>query len=182
MPPMLGVICYSIMSFDEKPVLNFAEGMRKGVQWSSIIMAAGTLALGSAMTNQHVGLAQYLVETLNPILKEVSPMLLVLIFTLWACIQTNFSSNMVTVTVVTTVAIPLVQATNGAVSAPAIVSIIGMMSAFAFATPPAMPHIAIAIGSEWVESTDMFKYGFIFMIVAVIVTIFVGYPIASILM
>ena len=89
---------------------------------------------------------------------------------------------MVTVTVVTTVAIPLVQATNGAVSAPAIVSIIGMMSAFAFATPPAMPHIAIAIGSEWVESTDMFKYGFIFMIVAVIVTIFVGYPIASILM
>ena len=182
MPPMLGVICYSIMSFDEKPVLNFAEGMRKGVQWSSIIMAAGTLALGSAMTNQHVGLAQYLVETLNPILKEVSPMLLVLIFTLWACIQTNFSSNMVTVTVVTTVAIPLVQATNGTVSAPAIVSIIGMMSAFAFATPPAMPHIAIAIGSEWVESTDMFKYGFIFMIVAVIVTIFVGYPIASILM
>lgn len=182
MPPMLGVICYSIMSFDEKPVLNFAEGMKKGVQWSSIIMAAGTLALGSAMTNQHVGLAQYLVETLTPILKEVSPLLLVIIFTLWACIQTNFSSNMVTVTVVTTVAIPLVQATNGAVSAPAIVSIIGMMSAFAFATPPAMPHIAIAIGSEWVESADMFKYGFIFMVVTVIVTIFVGYPIAAILM
>ena len=51
MPPMLGIILYSIISFDGKPLLNFAEGMKKGVQWSSIIMAAGTLAIGSAMTN-----------------------------------------------------------------------------------------------------------------------------------
>ena len=182
MPPMLGVICYSIMTFDGKPVLNFAEGMRKGVQWSSLIMAAGTLALGSAMTNKSVGLSQYLVESLTPVLKEVSPVLLVLIFTLWAAIQTNFSSNMVTVTVVSTVAIPLVLATNGAVSCPAVVSIIGMMSAYAFATPPAMPHVAIAIGSGWVESSDMFKCGFLYMAAAVIVTVLIGYPIAAMIM
>lgn len=182
MPPMLGIILYSIISFDGKPLLNFAEGMKKGVQWSSIIMAAGTLAIGSAMTNGNVGLADYLINVLSPILKDINPMLLVVAFTAWACIQTNFSSNMVTVTVVTTVAIPLVQATNGAISCPAVVAIIGMMSAYAFATPPAMPHVAMAIGSGWSDTSSVMKYGLIFMMFSIIVTVIVGYPIAAMLM
>ena len=182
MPPMLGIILYSIISFDGKPLLNFAEGMKKGVQWSSIIMAAGTLAIGSAMTNGNVGLADYLINVLSPVLKGINPMLLVVAFTAWACIQTNFSSNMVTVTVVTTVAIPLVQATNGAISCPAVVAIIGMMSAYAFATPPAMPHVAMAIGSGWSDTSSVMKYGLIFMIFSIIVTVIVGYPIAAMLM
>ena len=179
MPPLLGVIIYSIISFNGKPLLNFSEGMKKGVQWASLVMAAGTLAIGSAMTNANVGLSNYLVETLRPMLQDVNPTLLVLAFTLWACIQTNFSSNMVTVTVVTTVAIPIVQASQGAVSAPAIVAIIGMMASYAFATPPAMPHIAMAIGSEWTDAKSIMKYGFIFMVITTIITIFIGYPIAA---
>ena len=182
MPPILGVVLYSVITFDKKPLLNFSEGMKKGVQWSSIIMCSGTLAIGSAMTNSQIGLTKYMVSSLTPVLKDVSPMLLIFVFTAWACIQTNFSSNMVTVTVVTTVAIPLVQAAGGLVSCPAIVSIIGMMSAYAFATPPAMPHIAMAIGSEWTDTGSMMKYGFIFMLVTTLITVFIGYPIASALM
>ena len=182
MPPILGVILYSVVTFKEKPLLNFGEGMKKGVQWSSIIMCSGTLAIGSAMTNSNIGLTKYMITSLTPILKDVSPILLIFIFTAWACIQTNVSSNMVTVTVVTTVAIPLVQATSGIVSCPAIVSIIGMMSAYAFATPPAMPHIAMAIGSGWTNTGSMMKYGFIFMVITTLITVFIGYPIANILM
>ena len=182
MPPILGVVLYSVITFDKKPLLNFSEGMKKGVQWSSIIMCSGTLAIGSAMTNSQIGLTKYMVSSLTPVLKDVSPMLLIFVFTAWACIQTNFSSNMVTVTVVTTVAIPLVQAAGGLVSCPAIVSIIGMMSAYAFATPPAMPHIAMAIGSGWTDTGSMMKYGFIFMLVTTLITVFIGYPIASALM
>ena len=181
-PPILGVIIYSVITFDKKPLLNFNEGMKKGVQWSSIIMCAGTLAIGSAMTNKSIGLTHYIIETLSPILKDVSPIFLIIIFTAWACIQTNFSSNMVTVTVVTTVAVPLIQAANGTVSCPAVVSIIGMMSAYAFATPPAMPHVAMAIGSGWTDTGSMMKHGFIFMFVTILITVFIGYPIAAALM
>ena len=181
-PPILGVIIYSVITFDKKPLLNFNEGMKKGVQWSSIIMCAGTLAIGSAMTNKSIGLTHYIIGALSPILKDVSPIFLIIIFTAWACIQTNFSSNMVTVTVVTTVAVPLIQAANGTVSCPAVVSIIGMMSAYAFATPPAMPHVAMAIGSGWTDTGSMMKHGFIFMFVTILITVFIGYPIAAALM
>lgn len=181
-PPMFGIFLYSILVFDGKPALNFVEGMKNGVPWPSLIMAAGTLAVGSAMTNPEVGLTDWLVTTLGPMLQTVSPILLVFILTAWACLQTNFSSNMVTVTVVTNVAIPLLLATNGAVSAPAVVAIIGMMSAYAFATPPAMPHIAIAAGSGWTNTSSLMKYGFLFMAITTIVTVAVGYPIAAALM
>ncbi|WP_300358550.1 anion permease, partial [Fusobacterium sp.] len=182
MPPMLGVILYSILTFENKPLLNFTEGMKKGVQWSSIVMCAGTLAIGSAMTNPNIGLTKYIITELSPLLKDVSPLFLIFIFTAWACIQTNFSSNMVTVTVVTTVAIPIFQAIGNSISIPAMVSIIGMMSAYAFATPPAMPHIAMAIGSKWTDTGSMMKYGFIFMLITTVVTVFIGYPLASFLM
>ena len=89
---------------------------------------------------------------------------------------------MVTVTVVTTVAIPLIQATNGTVSCPAVVSIIGMMSAYAFATPPAMPHIAMAIGSGWVDTGTILKYGLLFMVISIATSVIIGYPIAAALM
>lgn len=182
MPPILGVVLYSIISFKGKPLLNFAEGMKKGVQWSSVIMASGTLAIGAAMTNGKIGLSDYLITVLSPVLSTITPIFLVLAFTIWSCIQTNFSSNMVTVTVVTTVAIPLIEATGGTVSCPAVVSIIGMMSAYAFATPPAMPHIAMAIGSGWVDAKTMMKYGFLFMLISVIITVLIGYPIAASIM
>lgn len=182
MPPMLGVILYSILTFENKPLLNFTEGMKKGVQWSSIVMCAGTLAIGSAMTNPNIGLTKYIITELSPLLKDVSSLFLIFIFTAWACIQTNFSSNMVTVTVVTTVAIPIFQAIGNSISIPAMVSIIGMMSAYAFATPPAMPHIAMAIGSKWTDTGSMMKYGFIFMLITTVVTVFIGYPLASFLM
>lgn len=182
MPPILGIILYSVISIDNKPILNFSEAMKKGVQWSSVIMAAGTLAIGNAMTHPQIGLSNYLIDVLSPLLKNMSPILLILAFTSWACIQTNFSSNMVTVTVVTTVAIPLIQATNGMISCPAMVAIIGMMSAYAFATPPAMPHVAMAIGSGWVETGVIMKYGLLFMIISIIISVIVGYPIAAMLM
>ena len=182
MPPIVGIILYSIISFDGKPLLNFAEGMKKGVQWSSVIMSSGTLAIGSAMTNPDIGLTKFLIDKLTPLLQGVTPLILVLILITWACVQTNFSSNMVTVTVVTTVAIPLVQATNGVVSCPAVVAMIGMMSAYAFATPPAMPHVAMAIGSGWADTSSIMKYGFLFMLITILVTVFIGYPIAAFLM
>lgn len=145
-------------------------------------MTASTLALGSAMTNEDIGLISWLSASIEPLLSRLSPMLLVVLFTFWAAIQTNLSSNMVTVTVVSAVALPLCLASNGAVSTPAIASIIGLMSAFAFATPPAHPNVALAGGSGWTNPTQLMIYGFTLMIASVLITAFVGYPIALSLM
>lgn len=177
MPPLVGVIALSIISIDEKPLLNFTEGI-KNVPWPALIMTAGTLTLGTAIANDEVGIKQFLSDTLSQNLTGVAPIILVLVFTIWACIQTNLSSNMVTVTVVTNVAIPFLLA-NKDINTGAVVCIIGMMSAFAFATPPSMPHIALTGSSGWTNVGQVFKYGILLMIVSIIITVLIGYPIAS---
>ncbi len=181
-PPIVGIVLYSIARFDNENVLNFSDAMKNGVPWSSLIMAGATLALGAGLTNDAIGLKTYLVEILSPILATISPSVLVLIFVAWACIQTNLSSNMVTVTVVTNVAIPILSAYGDAVNTAAVVCLIGMMGAYAFATPPAMPHIAISAGSGWTSTKSLFKYGLIFMLITTLIASFIGYPLASIIM
>lgn len=182
MPPMVGAIVLSILATDNKPLLDFNGAMKNGIPWGSLIMTVGTLTLGMAMTNKDVGISNYLIHTLGPQLHAMNPMLIVFFLTLWAAIQTNLSSNMVTVTVVVAVAIPLTLATGGTVNSAAVVSIIGMMAAFAFATPPAMPHVAIAGGSGWTTVKELLKYGILEMFLAVLVTVIIGYPIATMFM
>ena len=53
--------------------------------------------------------------------------------------------------------------------------VIGMISAFAFATPPSMPHIAIASSSEWSNTKDVLVYGFVVAIISVILAVAIGY-------
>lgn len=182
LPPLLGAVVLMMITVQGKPLLPFSEGMSRGVSWSALMMTASTLALGAAMTNADVGLTRWLSDSVTPLLSGMPAWLLVLVFTLWAAVQTNVSSNMVTITVVSAVALPIVLATAGQVSAPAIASIIGMMGAFAFAAPPAHPNVALAIGSGWVDAKQMLLYGGICMVVSVAVTVVIGYPLAVWLM
>lgn len=181
MPPLIGAICLSIITVENKPLLNFSEGI-KNVPWPALIMTAGTLALGTALSNDDVGIKQFLSNTLSENLVGVSPIILVLVFTLWASIQTNLSSNIVTVTVVSNVALPFLLASDNIVNTASVLSIVGMMSSFAFATPPSIPHIALAGSSGWTTVGQVFKYGFTLMIVSILLAVFLGYPIASSLM
>ena len=56
------------------------------------------------------------------------------------------------------------------------------MSAFAFAPPPAMPCVAIAVSSGWTNTKQMMVYGFMIMVVAVVISTLIGYPIAAALL
>ena len=181
MPPLIGLVMLCIVMVDGKPLLTLSEAMSKGVSWPSLIMCAATLALGSAVTNADIGLTTWLSSMLSPIIINLSPMIMVLIFTLWAAFQTNVSSNMVTSTFVTTAALAITTGMTN-INIAGIVVNIGIMASYSFATPPAMPCVAVASSSGWTNTMQMMKYGFMAMFIAVIVATFVGYPIANIVM
>ncbi len=94
---------------------------------------------------------------------------------LWTSIETNLSSNMVTVSVVCTVAIPLTLALPN-INTEALAILIGMMASYAFATPPAMATIAFVLGTGYTTTKEMAKYGFILMVLTTLLATFVGYP------
>lgn len=181
-PPLLGAAVLCLLTINGESVLNFREAMKNGVEWGSIIMASTTLALGAAMTNPEIGLTAWLSDKIAPSLAAMPYLLLVVIFAAWAALMTNLASNMVTVTVVCAVAIPICMASNGALSTPAIAMIIGMLASYAFVTPPSHPNVPLAIGSGWIRTSQVIIYGSMVMVAAMIVSVAVGYPIAAQLM
>ena len=177
-PPLLGAVALSLIAPEGKPLLSFGEAMSKGVPWGSLIMCAGTLAVGSAMTNNAIGLTGWISERMAPVASSLAPLAVVALFCFWAALQTNLSSNMVTVSVVTAIAVPICLGTGGGVNAAAVCSLIGLLASYAFATPPAMPCVAIAGSSGWTSAGALVRYGFLLMLASVLICVFLGYPAA----
>lgn len=177
MPPLLGTILLCVIRVEEKPLLEVGDAFKNGVPWASLIMCAATLALGEAIKSEDIGLITYLQTNLGNSLVSLSPIILLIIFALWAALQTNLSSNMVTATLVGTVASTVIASTFSALNLEATICIIGMLSSFAFATPPSMPHIAIISSSETLSTKEVFIYGLIIMLLSVLVALLISYPI-----
>jgi len=182
MPPILGVLLLCIIRFDGKPIITIEDAFKNGVPWTALMMCAATLVLGAALTDNAIGIKAFLQTNLSSSLSSLPAIALLIIFCVWAALQTNLSSNMVTATLVSTVAASILVATNAALSIPAVASVIGMLASFAFATPPSMPHIAIVAGSDYCDTEDVLIYGSLLMVITIVVALLVGYPLGSILM
>ena len=181
MPPLLGIILLSIFKYEKKPLISLNDAMVKGVSWPSIIMVSATLVLGAAMTNSDIGLTTFLSSSIQPITNGLAPILLILLFALWAGLQSNVSSHMVTAQLVPTIAVPAALA-SGSISAAAITAIIGLIASTGSAAPPAMPYVAVAGSSGWTDSSKLLKYGFLMMVIIILIASFIGYPIANSIM
>lgn len=179
MPPILGTLLLCVIRVDGKPILKIDEAF-KNIPWSSLLMCAATLVLGVALTSDAISIKHFLETNLKNSLLNLDGIILLFIFAIWAALQTNLSSNMVTATLVASVAGSVLLAINSSLNFNAVICIIGFLASMAFATPPSMPHIAIVAGSEYCNVKDVLTYGGILMFVAIIVILLVGYPIGLI--
>ena len=57
-----------------------------------------------------------------------------------------------------------------------------MMSALAFATPPSMPHIAIISSNGYCETKDTLIYGSILMVISIILSLLIAYPLGTLIL
>ena len=176
MPPLLGTLVLLVVRVDDKPIIKVDEAF-KSVPWGSLVMCAATLVLGVALTNDAIGIQTFLQNTLSSNLSSLPYLALLVIFCFWAMVQTNISSNMVTATLVATVASSVLVGLNMDTKLITIcICSIGMLASFAFATPPSMPHIAIIAGSEYCDVKDVLMFGSILGVVSVVATVLIGFP------
>lgn len=181
MPPLLGCIILFVTRIDGKSILQFKEVSTKGVLWGSILMTGAATWLGSCMTNEEVGISQWLTESLSPLTVNLPVIGMILFFMTWAVIETNFSSNIVTVTVVSSVALSVLTALPaGSVHVGAVVCMVGFAAAICNMTPAGQSTInTVAIGSGWTNTKSMFVWGGIFAVMGILVLTFLAYPLGS---
>lgn len=181
-PPLLGITLLSIVRFDNKPLFDFKAATTKGTPWGTLAMTGAALAIGDAMSNADVGLTDWVsMQMGNFFSTGVAPMVMVLVLATWVVVQTNMCSNIVTSTVASTIATPLLLATGGAVNPTAMIVVIGMLSSYAFALPAAMPDVVLIIGSGWVDTGRVFRVGGLLCLLSILLGAFVGYPLGTLL-
>ena len=171
-PAMIGICPLSLSCYKGKPIFNFSEAIVKGVSWKSIMLCSATLALGSFLTSPDFGITAFIGEKFATLLNGTSVHLIILLVVAMAIILTNLMSNIVTTTVVYNISMPVIVAmvASGINISPELITIIiGLGASLAYATPPAIAHIAIAAGSEWANPKDMLKYGGIMTVISVII-------------
>ncbi|MCJ7836995.1 anion permease [Cuneatibacter sp. NSJ-177] len=184
MPPLLGCIILFLVQVKGERILNFKEASSKGVLWASILMTAAATQLGSVLTNDAIGIKVWLSDMLSPIANGLPVIGLILFFIAWAVIETNFSSNIVTTTVVSAVALSVLTALpEGTISIAPIVCLVGFGAGICNMTPAGQSTVnTVAIGSGWTDAKSMFVWGGIYALLAILVMAFVGYPLGSLFM
>lgn len=180
-PALLGTILLCTITDKGKPVMNLGEAI-KTVPWPSVFMAASCLALGAAMTSADIGLSDWLKAAIGPMMGSFNGFAFVLILIAISAVMTNVGSNMVTVAVATTIGVPVAMTMGGAVNPAAVAVAVGMISTYAFATPPAMTTVVLGTGTGWTNNGQMAKYGFLFLIPSILAVAVIAYPICSALL
>lgn len=184
MPPLLGCILLFIARFDGKQVLNFKDAMTKGVMWGGIFMTGAATLIGGCLTDANIGINTWLSSLMQPIAAKLSPAMLVIFFVVWTIIETNFSSNIVTTTVVSSIAIAVLSALpEGTVSVATIICLVGFGAGISNMAPAGQPtNNPVAIGSGYTDAKSMFVWGGLFSVISIIVMCTVGYGIGSMVM
>lgn len=168
-PPMLGVIVLCALG-----VLKFNDAIKNGVPWTAIILCASTLAVGKWLTTAEYGITDAIGNIMSSILGTPTAFTMILAIVAFAIIMTNLMSNIVTTTVAYNLLTPIVIAT-GVISPVLSTVLIGIGASMAYATPPAIAHIALAAGSEYCDSKDMLKYGGLVTIISIVLVAGFGF-------
>lgn len=184
MPPLLGCVLLFVIRVEGESIMNFKETVSKGVLWGSVLMTAAATQLGSCLTNEEVGISAWLTGALEPLTGNLPVTGLILFFMTWAIIETNFSSNIVTTTVVSAVALSVLTALPaGTVNVGAVVCMVGFAAAICNMTPAGQSTVnTVAIGSGWTDTKSMFVWGGLFAVAGILVLSFIAYPIGCLVM
>ena len=103
-----------------------------------------------------------------------------LISILWVVLQTNVMSNLVSMTLVYSIMVPVAIAAG--VGNPAALGVtIAAAANYAFSLPSATTTTAIVIGSGWVSVKFMGRFGSLLVVPIVLLFAFVCYPFTSFL-
>ena len=183
MPPLLGCIILFVTKVDGERLLNFKEATTKGILWGSILMTGAATWLGSCLTNADIGISDWLTVTLSPLAAHLPVIGMIVFFMTWAILETNFSSNIVTTTVVSAVALSVLTALPaGSVNVGTVVCMVGFAAGVCSMTPAGQSTVnTVAIGSGWTSTKAMFIWGGFMAIAAILVLSFVTYPLGSLI-
>ena len=178
---LLWVMLFLIVRIEGKPLLDFKEVAYKQFNWGIFFMIAAAVYGANTLSNEATGVPDFLIQALQPILGGRSEMVFVAIMFTTALIITNFANN----AAMAVILMPVVLNFSNQIGInpmPVATGVI-LMVFVAMLTPAASPHAGLMHGMKNIYTTkDIMTVGFPICIATLILYIFIGYPLAKMLM
>ena len=181
-PPMLGVVVLCLINVDGKPLLNAKEALKKTVPWSTLLLLSSVLSLGSVIIKPQFGVMALITNTMSQMVSGSQSIVFLMIFVSWAVIQSNFTPNSLSVTLVTGVVLPFMALGNNTLSIAAVAAVIGVAASMSLSTAPVSAPNSVAAASGWWRGDIALKLGGLVSIASIPIIVFLGYPIAKLIL
>lgn len=149
---------------------------QNGVDWGLIIFFGGALSLGAALLN--TGAAAWLISDLIALLgPNASTILITIMLMVIAVCITQVMSNIALSAILIPLSVTLAQAQGLPVGQYAVP--VAIACSLSFMLPMADPTVAMAYGTNYVKINEIFKAGVPLIIIGIILTILVLFPVIS---
>ena len=152
------------------PKVGFLEWEdAKKIPYEVIFLFGAGFSIAAAFS--HTGLAQAIAQMLLT-LTELPPLVLILIVAAMITFTTEVTSNTALISIALPIIFSLGQASN--IDTNLILMVATICASYAFMLPIATPPNAIAMSSKVLTIKDMAKFGIVFNIIAILLTVFIS--------
>lgn len=163
------VLCLAmIVRWKDKPILDFCD-VATGVNWPIIMMCMAIIPIARALTADDTGVKVLLSNVLSPIFSGMSAPVFMISIMIVMLILTNVGSNMATGIIMLTAVMPFLENYNLSPS------VIGMAIIFlanmGFILPGSSGMAPYLYGNKWIQVTDIYKYGVLYVVLFLIAAI-----------
>ena len=175
------IILFLVVRIDGEPLLNFKEVAYRKFDWGIFFMIAAAVYGANTLSNDSTGVPDFLVQVLTPVLGGRSETAFVAIMFTFALILTNFANNAAMAVVLMPVVLNFSNQL-GINPMPVATGVI-LMVFVAMLTPAASPHAGMMHGMKNIyDKKDIYRIGVPICLGVLLLYIFVGYPLAKMLM
>ncbi len=179
-PAIVAVVFLALIEVDNEPVLDLKVAFSKGMSWGVIFLVGAAVLLGGAVTKEGVGLNQFIVQNIVPITQSLPTFMTVIVIVGLTSLMTNFTSNVTTITLMTSVGLSIAMGSGG-LSPFGIALATTITGALAYMVPASFASIAVLYGEEYSDGNTIFKYGAIVVLITTLVVSLIGYPLSLLL-
>ncbi len=160
-----------------KFAMNWPEAV-KGIEWGTLSLIGGALALGSMLAHRTLGLGEFFVQSISSLAASgTSQLLFVLGGIVFTILLTNLASNVAVSSMVGAIALAVLPSTG--LNPLALMVPIALASSMAFSLPMATPPNAIVFASGQVRIMRMFKSGGVLSLLCIGILSLFGFILAE---
>lgn len=180
----VGILAIAVVFFvacQFKGGITFNQLFAKNVSWNIIFLLAAAMSISGAFTSEEAGISAWITSVVTPMVEGKSPFMFIVIISIICCILTNVANNQAVCVLFT----PIVLSIGTALGAnlPTLISCMMAACNVGMITPPASATGAMLHGDkDWVPGKSAYINGTVCSLFNLIVTIFIIYPLGSLLL